>query len=92
MLTTFEDFLKEQLKNPEFAKEYNAIKPEVDFSIMLYEARKQRGLTQAELADISGVNQANISRIERGDRLPNIYTLQKIANSLGLQLALIPLD
>lgn len=92
MLTTFDDFLKEQLKNPEFAREYNAIKPELDFSVMLYEARKGKGLSQSELAELSGVNQANISRIERGERLPNIYTLQKIANSLGLQLALIPLE
>lgn len=92
MSTNFREFLNEQLKDPEFAKEYYATKPEVDFSIVIHQIREEKGLTQVELAELSGVNQANISRIENGERLPNIYTLQKIANSLGMQLALIPID
>ncbi|MBQ0084647.1 MAG: helix-turn-helix transcriptional regulator [Prevotella sp.] len=92
MSTNFREFLNEQLKDPEFAKEYYATKPEVDFSVLLHRIREEKGLTQTELAELSGVNQANISRIENGERLPNIYTLQKIANSLGMQLALIPID
>ena len=78
MSSEFRDFLNEQLKDPEFAKEYYATKPEVDFSIVIHQIREEKGLTQVELAELSGVNQANISRIENGERLPNIYTLQKI--------------
>lgn len=92
MSTSFRDFLTEQLKDPEFAKEYYAIKPEVDFAIVIHRVREEKGLTQMELAKLCGVNQANISRIENGERLPNIYTIQRIANSLGMQLALVPLE
>lgn len=91
MSKDFQEFLQEQLKDPKFAKEYYAIKSEVEFSIMLYDARKKSGMTQKELAEKCGVKQENISRIENGDRMPSLNTIQKIANALGLQLALIPM-
>lgn len=50
--------------------------------------RTTMGLTQKELAFLSGMTQANISKIENGNALPSIATLKKIADSLGKRLVI----
>ena len=45
-------------------------------------------LTQTELSKITGIHQAEISKIERGIGNPSIKTLQRIAKGLGLNLEL----
>ena len=52
--------------------------------IKLRELRKQRGLTQQDLADIVGVSNVSLSNYERGVQMPDILTLTKIANALGV--------
>jgi transcriptional regulator with XRE-family HTH domain len=51
---------------------------------------EQRGLTQAQLAELCGVNQADISRIERGSMHPTTKTLQRIVEALDAKLAIVP--
>jgi transcriptional regulator with XRE-family HTH domain len=51
--------------------------------------REQRGLTQAELAKRSGVDQGDISRIERGETSATTRTLQRIAAALGAEVRLV---
>ncbi len=48
--------------------------------------RKERGLTQRELADASGVDPATISQIERGNRRPHLETLDSLADALGVEV------
>lgn len=48
------------------------------------EARKNKGLTQEELADRAGVTVRTIQRIESGDTVPRNFTLKAIAQSLDL--------
>ena len=43
-------------------------------------------LTQKELAEKSGVRQSNISRIEKGQAVPSLVTLDKIAKALGKEV------
>ena len=50
------------------------------------EARAEHGVTQSELASLTGINQADISRIERGTANPSISTLERIAAALGCSL------
>lgn len=45
--------------------------------------RRQRGLTQADLARRSGIPQPNLSRIERGEQDLTVSTLVRICSSLG---------
>ena len=54
--------------------------------LMILKARNEKNLTQAELAARTGIRQSNISRIEKGQVVPSIYTLCKIARGLGKQL------
>ena len=50
-------------------------------------ARSQKGLSMRELARLSGMDHAEISRIEKGTRLkPNILFLRRIAENLELSL------
>jgi XRE family transcriptional regulator, regulator of sulfur utilization len=53
-------------------------------------ARKSRGLSQPELSALSGVQQAEISRIERGTGNPTARTLLRLANALDQRVALVP--
>lgn len=50
----------------------------------LAKKRLERGLTQQELADLSGLTSRTIQRIEKGEVVPYGDTIRKLANGLGL--------
>lgn len=85
-MTTFDDYLAEQLKNPEFKKEYDALEPEFAIIQAMIDARKATGLTQKELSERTGIAQADISRLERGNANPSLKTLQRLAAGMGMKL------
>ena len=51
--------------------------------------REKKRITQSELAKITNIHQAEISKIERGIGNPSIKTLERLAEGLGLKLELI---
>ena len=51
-------------------------------------ARCQAGISQSELAKRTGINQADISRIERGSANPSMATLDRIAKALDAKLSI----
>ncbi len=84
MGTKFNDFLEEQLKDPEFRKEYEALQPEHAVIQALIDARKASGLTQRDLSERTGIAQGDISKLERGNANPSIRTLQRLASGMGM--------
>jgi len=56
------------------------------FDKKLKELRKQKGISQDELADLVGVHKSHVSRYERGLALPSIEVAQKIANILEVSI------
>lgn len=52
----------------------------------LIEARNKKGITQKQLADVTGIYQADISKIERGLANPSLSTLKRLADGLDMQL------
>ena len=79
----------EALKNdPELRSEYDALAPEYDIIQALIDARKSRNLTQKQLSDITGITQADISRIENGTRNPSLEMLKRLAKGMGMVLKL----
>jgi len=68
----YEDYLSEQLQNDEFKKEYESMQPEFDVIRAIIDARTSQNLTQKELAERTGINQADISKLENGTRNPSI--------------------
>ena len=51
--------------------------------------RLRHGLTQAELAERCGMDEADISRIERGSTDPSVLTLQRLAEALDADVRLV---
>ena len=58
----------------------------------LIRARNERGVTQKQLEEMSGVSQPVIARLERGTTSPNISTVMKLLAPLGKKLAIVPLE
>ena len=85
-MKTLQSFKQEQLKNPEFEKEYAAIQPEMDVIRALVDARISRNMTQQQLADCTGINQADISKLENGTRNPSIKLLKRLAEGMDMVL------
>ncbi|MFI7573356.1 helix-turn-helix domain-containing protein [Micromonospora sp. NPDC049497] len=61
---------------------------------LLRRERGSRFLTQQTLADLAGVSQAAVARIERGDRIPSFRLIEQILDAMDLQLTVgvEPLD
>src|SRR5438067_11223444 len=58
----------------------------------LFERRRELGYTQSKLAGLSGINQADISKIEHAEANPTLDTLAALANALRLTLAFEPVS
>ena len=87
--TTFSDYLNDKSKVSE------AERAQIEFETALIgkviEAREAKGLSQRELAEISGVKQPAIARIESMRSTPQIDTLFKVLSPLGYTLSIVPI-
>ena len=91
-MSGLQELKKELLQDPEFRREYEAIKPEMDITRAILEARLREGLTQNELSEKSGISQADISRLENGTRNPSLALLKRLAEALNstLRIEFVP--
>lgn len=85
---TFEDHLKESLKDPEFKKEWEDSEAEYQLGRRLIEARLNKKMSQRDLAKKIGTSQAAISRIEGMDGNPSLALLKRIAKGLDTKLSI----
>lgn len=85
-MSDFRKHLEESLKDPEFKREWDAQAAEREVMRRIVEARKDTGMTQAELAEACGMKPANLCRLENGNGNPSVATLSKIARGLGRKL------
>ena len=58
-------------------------------AVQVMERRELLGLTQTELAQKTGIDQGDISRIERGSIFPNEKTLLRLADALGAEWRMV---
>lgn len=71
---------------PAPAGEVRRLPPErAAFAANLHRARRAAGLTQAELAERSGVAQSHISQLETGLWEPRLGTIMALAAALGVE-------
>lgn len=87
-MTKFNDFLSEQLQDPEIRAEYDALEPEFAIIQAMVDARKTCGLTQKQLSENTGISQGDISKLENGNANPSLKTLQRLAEGMGMRLRL----
>jgi transcriptional regulator with XRE-family HTH domain len=67
-------------EEPEFREAYRAIAAQV------VRERTRLGLSQRELAELTGTTQSAIARLEAGERAPRADTLLRVANALDCEL------
>jgi predicted transcriptional regulator len=80
--------LERRLQNPEFKKEFDALESEFVIIQAMIDARKKQHLTQKELSARTGIDQADISRIETGSTNPTLRMLERLADGLDMKLEL----
>ena len=88
-INTFADYMADESRvTPE---ERRKIDFEVELIGKMIEAREKKGYSQRELAELSGVKQPAIARMERLKSTPQIDTLLKILAPLGYTLSITPI-
>lgn len=78
----FDDFLREQLKDPKFKASFEEENNKLSSSAAILLAREDMGWTQAELAEHANVPRSTVSRTEKGNNV-SIATLTKLAAAMG---------
>ena len=76
------------MKNPEFKEDWDALEPEYQIIKAMLNSRIEKSLTQQQLSEITGIPQADISRLENGNANPSLRTLQRLAEGMGMKLKL----
>ncbi len=94
-MTTFNDFIAElaseaKAEGPEAVAELEALRLHFSLARQLAAQRRALHLTQKQLADRTGIDQAEISRIERGQSNPTTATLGTLTRALGVDVRLVP--
>lgn len=87
-MSDFRDYLEKQLQDPEFKKEWDNLEPEYNMMQAIVDARKRSNLTQKELAERTGIDQADISKLENGNANPTLAVLKRLADGMGMVLKL----
>lgn len=82
----FRETLNEQLRVPEFKAEWDALEPERQIVRAMLMGRERADLTQQQLAEATGIAQADISRLENGTANPSLRTLKRLASGMGMRL------
>ena len=80
------EYKEKRIKDPNFAKSYEEIQPELNVIRALIDARISKNMTQKELAEKTGIAQTEISKLENGTRKPSIKLLQRLADGMGMVL------
>lgn len=85
-MSEFKELLEDQLKEDDFKKAWDDIQPELDVIRAIANARISQNMTQKELAERTGINQADISKLENGTRNPSLKLLKRLAAGMGMAL------
>ena len=86
--TTLDEFLNQRIKDPDFKAEYEAMQPEFAIISAMIDARNNKGITQKELSERTGISQADISRVENGIANPSLKTLKRLAQGMEMNLTI----
>jgi DNA-binding XRE family transcriptional regulator len=90
VIDTFSDYMNDETRVSPADRE--RINFEVALIGEMIEAREQKGISQRELAEISGVKQPAIARLESMKTTPQIDTLFKVLHPLGYTIEIVPLN
>ena len=75
--------------SPEFKKTWEEIRAEYKLIGEMISLRKQEGITQSQLAVITGNKQQVISRIEQREHVPSLKLFSNILDALGYEIKIV---
>ena len=82
--------IEEKMKiDIEFKKAYEEVQKEKKLIRKITEIRRQKGLTQKQIADMTGMKQQALSRMEKERHAPTLNNLFKILSALDLDIKLV---
>ena len=87
-MVTYKEYKNKCLEDSDFKKEYDKLEHEYNITNAMIKARKEKGLTQKQLSELTGISQADISRIENGTRNPSLEMIKRLAVGMGMRLKL----
>lgn len=85
-MTKISELHEDWSRDPEYKDAYDGLETEFAIARELITARKNAGLSQAELAERMHTTQSTIARMENGQHLPSTRSLQKFAEAVGQKL------
>ncbi|HZN91722.1 MAG TPA: helix-turn-helix transcriptional regulator [Myxococcales bacterium] len=93
MATRFKDFMREieeeaRAEGPDAVAELEALRTHFRLGRQLAAARRAQRLSQAEVAARAGIDQADVSDLERGAANPTLNKLEAVATAIGMRLDL----
>ena len=87
--TDFDDYLKQELKDPEFKKWFAYHGRQLEIAYAINKLRREKKITQVEMAKKLSTSQSNIARLESGQQNFTITMLDKIARVLDKELKVV---
>lgn len=78
----YKEFKREILKNEDVKLAYDELEPEYQLICEMLRCRKEQQMSQQDLADATGIDRADISKLENGNANPSLQTIKKIAKGL----------
>ncbi|MCI6697022.1 MAG: helix-turn-helix transcriptional regulator [Erysipelotrichaceae bacterium] len=87
-MITYKEYNNKCLEDSNFKKEYDDLEPEYDIINAMIKVRKEKGLTQKQLSELTGISQSDISRIENGTKNPSLEMIKSLATGMGMRLKL----
>ncbi len=88
--TTLSDYMNDETKIDKAQKAQ--IEFEVELIGKIIETREKKGLSQRDLAEMCGLKQPAIARLESLKTTPQIDTLFKVLSPLGYKLDIVPIS
>ena len=80
-----ERVLAEQMEDPAFAQEWQRTALARAVAMRLVSYRAEHGLSQTKLAQLLGMKQPAVARLEGGDHVPTLLTLARLSQALGME-------
>lgn len=81
---SFDEYLAEQLQDPEYAAVHAVNRPLCNLALNVWSLREMRGMTQKQLAEAAQMKQPRVADIERDASNPTLLTISRIAAALGV--------
>lgn len=85
-MTRVRDLHGKWVKDKDYRRAYEELRPEFDIARAVIEARVRAGLTQEQLARRMKTTQSVIARLESGRVRPSTQTLERLAAATGTRL------